>query len=169
MVKRLTARYIPGRTGWRWVKMKEAEESAAKLADTLDLVVMGYTRGKGKRAGFGVGQFLAGIRDKGKIKTVTKVGTGLTDERFRELNKRLEGISIREKPRNYEVHKNLEPDIWVEPKLVVEIAADEITKSPTHTAGLALRFPRLIKFRDDKSPNEATTLTELKDLARLQQ
>ena len=57
---------------------------------------------------------------------------------------------------------------WVTPSLVVEIAADEITKSPTHTAGIALRFPRLVKFRDDRSPNDATTLKELKRLFNLQ-
>ena len=168
MVKRANSRYVPGRTGWRWVKMKESEKAAAKLADTLDLVVMGYTRGRGKRATFGVGQFFAGVKDGGKIKTVTKVGTGLTDKQFKELSARLNKISVKEKPKNYEVDKTLEPDFWVTPELVVEIAADEITKSPNHTAGMALRFPRLIKFRDDKSADQITTLEELKELAEMQ-
>jgi DNA ligase-1 len=73
-----------------------------------------------------------------------------------------------EKPKEYEVHKDLTPDFWVEPKVVVELAADEITVSPKHTAGLALRFPRLVKFRDDKGANDATTLGELKALFKLQ-
>ena len=55
-------------------------------------------------------------------------------------------------------------DIWVEPKIVVEIKADEISKSPVHTAGLALRFPRLERFRDDKKPEESTTLNELEKM-----
>ncbi|OGM32142.1 hypothetical protein A2962_04090 [Candidatus Woesebacteria bacterium RIFCSPLOWO2_01_FULL_39_61] len=168
IVKRADSSYIAGRTGWRWVKMKEEETSYAKLADTIDCVVMGYSAGRGKRVGFGLGQFLVGVRDGDEVKTVTKVGTGLTDEQFRELKRRLKGLEVKEKPKNYLVNKLLEPDYWVTPEIVVEIAADEITKSPTHTAGLALRFPRLIKFRDDKSYEEATTVGELKNLFKLQ-
>lgn len=168
IVKRADSRYVAGRTGWRWVKMKEAEGSLAKLADTIDCVVLGFTRGKGRRAGFGVGQFLAGVRDKDTIKTITKVGTGITDEEFGELNKRLSNLVIKKKPKEYDVHKDLEPDFWVEPKLVVELAADEITKSPKHTAGFALRFPRLINFRDDKSASQVTTVDEIKKLSQLQ-
>ncbi len=168
IVKRANSRYIPGRTGWRWVKMKEAEEARAKLADTLDCVVMGYSAGRGRRAGFGVGQFLVGIKDKEKIKTVTKVGTGITDEQFGELKERLSVIEVKSKPKEYVVHKELEPDHWVVPKLVVEIAADEITKSPKHAAGYALRFPRLVRFRDDKNPSQATSIKELIKLYELQ-
>ena len=168
IIKRWDTPYIPGRTGWRWVKMKEEEAAVGKLADTVDCIVMGYSGGRGKRASFGLGQFLVGVRDKDEIKTITKVGTGLTDEQFRELKKRLSGLEVKEKPKNYLVHKLLEPDFWVEPEAVVEIAADEITKSPTHSAGLALRFPRLVKFRDDKSPKEATTVAEVKKLFEMQ-
>jgi DNA ligase-1 len=164
VVKKLGSRYVPGRTGWRWVKMKEVEASHAKLADTVDCVVMGYYKGKGKRTEFGVGAFLAGIMKDEKIVTVTKVGTGLTDEQFRELKKRLDWLVVDKKPKGYEVDKNLEPDVWVEPGLVVELAADEVTRSPIHTAGVALRFPRLIKFRDDKSVGETTSVEELKGL-----
>lgn len=168
IVKRVGGKYVPGRTGWRWVKMKEAEDKHAKLSDTVDAVVLGYTRGRGRRAVFGVGQFLAGIQEKGKISTITKVGTGITDEQFRELAKRLEKLEVKEKPKQYDVHKDLEPDFWVRPSLVVELAADEITKSPKHTSGFALRFPRLIKFRDDKSIEQATTTEEMKNLFDLQ-
>jgi DNA ligase-1 len=115
-----------------------------------------------------VGQFLVGVRNREKIKTLTKVGTGLTDEQFRELKRRLSKLETKEKPKEYVVHKNLEPDYWVEPKLVVEIAADEITKSPTHSSGLALRFPRLIRFRDDKSLDQVTTTSEVKKLFQMQ-
>ena len=168
IVKKADSLYVSGRTGWRWVKMKEVEGTHAKLADTVDGVVMGYTRGKGRRATFGVGQFLVGVRHKDKIQTATKVGTGITDLQFKKLNKKLEKIRAIRKPGEYDVPKILEPDFWVEPKLVVELAADEITKSPTHTSGYALRFPRLIKFREDKSFKEATTKSELVDIFNLQ-
>jgi DNA ligase-1 len=168
IVKRADSEYVAGRTGWRWVKMKEAESKVSKLSDTLDCVVMGYTGGRGKRVTFGIGQFLVGIKDNDKIKTVTKVGTGLTDELFREMKKRLKILEVNSQPKEYEVDKNLKPDFWVAPSLVVEIAADEITKSPKHTAGYALRFPRLIRFRDDKSPAQVTTVSEVKKLYKLQ-
>ena len=168
IVKRANSRYVAGRTGWRWVKMKEAESAVAKLADTVDCVVMGYSAGRGKRVEFGVGQFLVGIKHKDKIKTITKVGTGLTDDQFRELKKRLSKLEVKKKPKEYEVPRELEPDYWVKPGLVVEIAADEITKSPRHSSGYALRFPRLFKFRDDKSVNQATTISEVKKLFKLQ-
>lgn len=168
IVKRANSRYVAGRTGWRWVKMKEEESAKAKLADTVDCVVMGYSVGKGRRAQFGVGQFLVGVRDADKVKTVSKIGTGITDEQFGELKKRLVKIEVGEKPKNYEVNKLLIPDYWVEPKLIVEIAADEITKSPSHTSKYAFRFPRLIKFRDDKSAGQATSVGEIKKLFKLQ-
>jgi len=168
MVKKVNSGYIPGRCGWRWVKMKQGEEARGKLADTIDVVVMGYTQGRGKRAEFGVGQFLVGVKDGEKIKTTSKIGTGLTDEQFRQMKKRLTKLEVKDKPKEYEIHKNYTPDYWVTPSLVVEIAADEITKSPTHTAGIALRFPRLVRFRDDRSPDDATTLKELKRLFDLQ-
>ncbi|HJY98354.1 MAG TPA: ATP-dependent DNA ligase, partial [Patescibacteria group bacterium] len=168
VVKKAGAPYVSGRTGWNWVKMKEAEGRTGKLSDTVDCVIMGYSTGKGKRVGFGMGQFLAGIKDGDLYKTVTKVGTGLTDEQFRELKARLKEIAVGKKPGEYEVNKDLYPDFWVEPGVVVELAADEITVSPKHSAGLALRFPRLVKFRDDKRADQTTTIPELKEIARLQ-
>jgi DNA ligase-1 len=168
VVKKANGAYVSGRTGWNWVKMKEVEGKRGKLSDTLDCVVMGYTTGKGKRVGFGVGQFLAGIKDGDSFKTVTKVGTGLTDAEFKELNSRLENLVVKEKPKEYVVNKDLTPDFWVLPKVVVELAADEVTVSPKHTAGLAVRFPRLVRFRDDKSFSDVTTIDELMALFRLQ-
>lgn len=186
MVKKHNGSYKPGRKGWSWVKFKEAEGSAAKLSDTIDALVMGLYVGKGKRTEFGVGAFLIGLRaetisnsdkvtkwqssrtldefEEGKFYTISKVGTGLTDDQWRELATRSEVLRVESKPKEYEVDKNLEPDIWLDPGLVVEIAADEITKSPIHTAGLALRFPRLVKFRDDKNPQQATSVEELKEM-----
>ena len=164
IVKKLQSKYVPGRTGWRWVKMKEDEDSHAKLVDTVDCVVMGYYRGKGKRAQFGVGAFLAGVRKGKDIVTITKVGTGLTDDQFEELKERMDKLEVKDKPKEYKVDKNMNPDVWVSADLVVELAADEVTKSPVHTAGVALRFPRLIRFRDDKNVDQATSLQEVENM-----
>jgi len=169
VVKKLHADYVPGRTGWRWVKMKEVEGTTGKLPDTVDCVVMGYTRGKGKRADFGIGQFLAGIKDKEKFKSITKVGTGLTDEQLQTLSKRLEKLVVKERPVEYaEVHTDLVPDFWVRPDVVVELAGDDLTVSTKHKAGYALRFPRLVRFRDDKDVAQTTTIGEVKKLFSLQ-
>lgn len=165
VVKKTGSFYTSGRTGWNWVKMKEAEGSQGKLSDTIDCVVMGYTQGKGKRSGFGIGQFLAGIKDGDCFKTITKVGTGLTDEQFKQINQRLKKLQVNEKPKEYKVHKDLTPDFWVMPNLVVELAADEITKSPKHSANWALRFPRLVRFRDDKNSSQITTIEEIREIA----
>ena len=168
IVKKTSAKYVPGRTGYRWVKMKEVELTQGKLADTVEVLIMGYTQGQGKRAQFGLGQFLAGIIDMGIYKSITKVGTGISEEQLVYLAKELRKLRTEKQPSNYEVHKDLWPDFWVEPKIVVELAADEITKSPKHTAGLALRFPRLVKFRPDKNPEQVTTLNEVKKLYEMQ-
>lgn len=188
MVKKWQGVYNPGRKGWSWVKFKEAEGSAAKLSDTVDALVMGLYVGKGKRTEFGVGAFLIGIKselqatsdpsshkasegqskpqafEEGKFYTISKVGTGLTDEQWIQLKVQSEKFKVKDKPKEYEVDKNLEPDVWLDPGLVVEIAADEITKSPIHTARLALRFPRLVKFREDKSAQQVTSISELEQI-----
>ena len=161
LVKQVDGQYMPGRTGFNWVKFKEAEDSRAKLADTIDCVIMGYYLGKGKRSDFGLGAFLVGVKSGDKILTLAKVGTGITDEVFRELNVRMQECKSVKMPTEYNVPKTLEPDLWVEPKVIVEVAADEITVSPTHSAGYALRFPRLVKFRDDKAVEQITTLEEI--------
>lgn len=167
VVKRANGKYVSGRTGWNWVKMKEEEGHLGRLSDTLDCIVMGYFSGKGKRAQFGLGKILVGIKDGGVIRTLTKVGTGLTEEMLVEIRKRLDQLKSSDKPKEYEAQKDLIPDVWAIPKLVVEVTADSISKSTKHSLGLSLRFPRFIKIREDKSPNEATTLKELKDISTM--
>jgi len=166
MIKKIDAPYKPGARGYHWVKYKKTTEEG--VADTIDCLVMGTYKGKGRRSGFGVGAFLVGIKDKDKFKTVSKIGTGLTDEQWRELERRTRIISTKEKPKKYVLDKNLNPDTWVKPSLVVEILADEITKSPIHSAGLALRFPRLVRFRDDKKAENSNNLQVLKKLFEMQ-
>lgn len=163
MVKKYDGEYQPGRTGWNWVKFKEVEEARGKLKDTIDGVVMGYYAGRGKRSAFGVGAFLLGVRNEatGEIVTIAKIGTGLSDDQWRELKQRVDERISQNQPKEYTVAEALKPDVWAEPAIVVEVAADELTKSPLHTAKLGLRFPRLVRFRDDKRFDQTTSLAEL--------
>jgi DNA ligase-1 len=166
IAKKIDGIYQPGARGWNWIKYKRSYSS--KINDTIDCLVMGYDFGKGKRTGFGLGAFLVGVLDKDTFVTVAKIGTGLTDEEWKELKIKSQPLKIKEKPVNYKVDKLSECDVWISPNIVVEIKADEITKSPTHTAGLALRFPRLERFRDDKKPQETTTLKEVEKMYQTQ-
>ncbi len=165
VVKKWDSPYEPGRRGFSWVKFKEEEGKTGKLTDTIDAVVMGYYRGEGKRSGFGIGAFLVGVKKGESFVTVTKIGTGVSDELWKELKSRLNDLKVNEKPKEYaQVNKIFLPDVWVAPKLVVELAGDDLTKSPTHGAGIAVRFPRLVKIRDDKAPKDVTTTKELEQM-----
>lgn len=173
VAKKLDVAYQAGARGYHWVKYKKHTEGG--LADTIDCVLMGAFYGRGKRAGFGVGGFLLGVREKEKYYTISNLGTGLTDDQFRQMRKTVEALAVDKKPKEYVVDKLAEPDIWVSPKVVLEILADEITISPRHTAGrgrtgkgYSLRFPRLIRVREDKNPEDATTVAEVKKLYKLQ-
>lgn len=166
VIKQYDSAYQPGRRGWSWVKFKEEETSEAKLSDTIDAVVMGYWYGKGKRNQFGIGAFLIGVAgDNDQILTLSKVGTGLSDEQWREMVTRCTSLLTTSMPTRYVVNKLLTPDVWVDPGVIVEVAGDELTKSPTHSAGVALRFPRLVRFRDDKSVEQITTQQELASIS----
>ncbi|HUV42476.1 MAG TPA: ATP-dependent DNA ligase [Patescibacteria group bacterium] len=169
VVKKWYEAYDPGRRGYTWVKFKQEKgKKGGGLTDTLDCVVMGYYKGKGKRTEFGLGAFLVGVRNGGKFLTISKIGTGLTDDQWREMYQRCRQVKVKEKPKEYQVNKNLVPDSWCSPRIMVEIEADNITKSPIHAAQYALRFPRLVRFRDDKSSSETTTLKEAEKLYQLQ-
>jgi DNA ligase-1 len=123
---------------------------------------MGYYRGEGKRSTFGIGAFLVGVRSGDTFLSVTKVGTGVSDEQWKTLAKNFNAYKVPVHPKEYpEVSAMLEPDVWLKPALVVEIAGDDLTKSPSHGAGYAVRFPRLVRERHDKNPAQVTTVTEL--------
>ncbi len=175
VVKKPNSIYQPGKRNFNWIKLKRGE--GGHLSDTIDCVILGYNYGQGKRSHFGIGAFLVGVYNKEKdhFQTVAKVGTGMTDEEWKTLKKKCDHEKTEEKPKNIECDKNLYPDVWIWPKIVCEIMADEITVSPIHTAGkteqtlgYALRFPRFMKYRLDKSATEATTVKELKELYGLQ-
>lgn len=167
IVKRPDSKYEAGARNFNWIKLKR--HSSGELKDTIDCVILGYIFGKGKRAEFGAGALLVGVYDKKKDEfvTVSKIGTGLTDEEWREIHSRADKIKLDHKPAR--VTSKITPSVWVNPEIVIEVLADEITRSPLHTAGededkvgYALRFPRLVKFReDDKLPEDGTSVEEL--------
>lgn len=167
IVKRPDSKYEAGARNFNWVKLKR--HSSGELKDTIDCVILGYIFGRGKRSSFGAGALLVGVYDnkKDEFVTVSKIGTGLTDEEWREIHKRADKIKVDHKPAR--VESILTPSVWIKPEIVIEVLADEITRSPNHTAGMigdepgyALRFPRLVRFRGaDKKAEDATTVKEL--------
>ena len=178
VAKDLDAPYIAGARKFSWIKMKRSYKG--ELSDTVDLVVVGYYRGRGIRTEFGFGGMLAAVYNEktDMFETITRIGTGFTEENMRALKKLFEKIKTAKRPAR--VESLIEPDYWIEPKYVVTVRADEITKSPMHTAGrhkegdeeigYALRFPRIVSngIREDKSPEEATTTKEILEMFRQQ-
>jgi DNA ligase 1 len=170
VAKRLDSPYQAGARNFNWVKLKRT--TSGQLNDTIDVVLLGYYRGKGKRTDFGAGALLAGVydSDRDEFVTISKLGTGLSDQGWREIHERLTKLEVGERPAR--VTSVLVPDAWLEPSIVVEVLADEITPSPRHTAGMtadqpgfALRFPRIVSFRTaDKKPEDATSVREIREM-----
>ncbi len=160
--------YTPGTRGWLWIKWKR--EYQKELADTFDLVVVGAFAGRGKRSGtYGALLCAAYNPDKEVFETFCKLGSGFTDKQLSMLPKIFP--QVRQQPKNVVVAKNMKPDFWVEPKTVIEVLGAEITKSQLHTCGggLALRFPRFVRYRPDKSPEQATTPQEIMQILKKRQ
>ena len=168
LVKEANSHYHAGQRKFSWIKFKRAMEG--RLADTVDCLLMGYYYGRGKRQKFGIGALLVGVYSpaKNKFFTISKVGTGLSDQQWTALHRQVRRLVCRQKPRNYQVSKDLTPDVWLNPGLVLEISADVISKSPNHSSGFSLRFPRFQRIRD-KSPVEITTLREIRELFKIQE
>jgi DNA ligase 1 len=171
VVKRPDARYQPGKRNFNWIKLKRTEEG--HLEDTIDCVILGYYAGKGKRTKFGLGALLVGVYNKkeDRFETIAKIGTGMTDVEWHELKKKCDAHRVKEQPHNVVCVKELQPDVWVSPDIVCSIRADEITLSPLHSAGkthdklgYALRFPRFMGFREDKTATDATEVQEIRRL-----
>lgn len=165
IVKSQDGVYQAGTRGWNWIKWKK--EYVQEMVDTFDLVVAGAFFGRGKRRGvYGALLCAAYNSQKDHFETICKLGTGLTDEVLAELPQKLKKYEIARKPARVEAKKEMEADVWFEPKVVVEVLAAEITKSPHHTcgSGLALRFPRFVRFREDKKAEQATTSKEVEGM-----
>jgi DNA ligase-1 len=167
--------YQAGARGWLWIKYKRDYKS--EMTDTVDLVVVGAFHGRGKRGGTYGAILLASYDfERDVFETVTKCGTGFTDEDLAKLPKMMEKHRLLHKsPR---VNSTLEADVWFEPKVVIEVIGAEITLSPIHTAamdairkgsGLAVRFPRFTgNYRLDKAAEDATTTKELIEMYQSQ-
>ncbi len=166
--------YQAGARGWLWIKYKRDYKS--EMSDTVDLVVIGGFYGKGRRGGK-IGTLLMAAYDPetDTFKSVCKVGSGFTDEDLDKMEDILRPYIRDTKPPR--VESELKPDIWVEPALVAEILGAELTLSPVHTccygwartgAGISIRFPRFIRWRPDKGPEDATTTKELYEMYQRQ-
>jgi DNA ligase 1 len=175
VIKDLKSTYKAGARGYAWIKFKP--EYRPNMRDTIDLVIVGANHGMGRRAGV-YGAFLLAAYDEKSdtFKTTTKVGTGFSDLDLENISKKLDEYKVEMKsPR---VDSKVNPEVWFEPKMVIEIIASEITLSPIYSAGLdliregagfALRFPKFTgKIRDDKGPEDATTVQELLEIYQKQ-
>ncbi len=171
MAKSLASTYDAGARGFQWIKFKK--EYSTALSDTIDLVAVGAFAGRGKRAGTYGALLMAAYDDKADVfRTTCKLGTGFDDETLFGLKERFQGAVVPH--RHARVDSQLTPDVWLEPRFVLEVKGAEITVSPVHTcardairkgAGLAVRFPRFTgKWRDDKKPEDATTQKELLEM-----
>jgi DNA ligase-1 len=167
--KKLDSIYKPGTRDYDWIKLKASSRS--ELVDTVDATIIGYYLGRGARAKFGIGALLVAVynRKKDKFESLAKIGTGIKDDEWLKYKKVLDELKVPKKPDDVVIDKELYPDVWVEPKIVSEIEADEITKSKNHTAGrskssqygYSLRFPRMKNFSRDKQATECTTVEEI--------
>ncbi len=174
VAKRLDAPYQAGARGFHWIKLKRSYKG--ELTDTIDVVVVGYFRGRGMRAKLGIGALLGAVYDPDSdtFKTVAKIGSGLTEEEWVRLREMLDAIRVEHRPAR--VESLLDADVWVEPRYVLTVLADEITRSPVHTCGrtdeepgYALRFPRVVGWiREDKGPEDATTVKEILSMFQMQ-
>jgi len=155
--------YQAGVRGWNWIKWKK--EYVKDMVDTFDLVVVGAFFGRGRRSGTYGALLCACYNEEEDIfETVCKLGTGLTDEMLAELPTKLKEYKIDKRPARLLIKKEMTPDVWFTPSVVVEVLAAEITKSPYHALGLALRFPRFIRFREEKKAEQATTSSEIREM-----
>ncbi|GKZ12339.1 ATP-dependent DNA ligase LigA [Haladaptatus sp. T7] len=151
MLKNPDSTYSPGRRGKNWRKRKPDVE-------TVDLVVTGAEWGEGRRASF-LGTFLLSARtEDGDFETLGKVATGITDEELAELTELLEPHIATQDGQTVEIS----------PDVVFEVGYEEIQESPTYSSGFALRFPRFLGVRDDKTPESADSLERIERLAEMQ-
>lgn len=152
MMKNLDGRYKPGNRVGYMVKLKPTME-------TLDLVIVSAEWGEGKRSGWLTSYTLACI-DEGEYKTIGKVATGIKELEdaggvtFEEMTEMLQPLVVHESGR----------DVEVKPEVVIEVKFNEIQQSPTYESGYALRFPRLVTVRDDRDPEDISSLSFIRSL-----
>jgi DNA ligase 1 len=171
--------YEPSKRSRNWLKVKK--DYLSGIGDSLDLVVLGAYYGKGKRTSW-YGAFLLAAYNSStqNYETVCNIGTGFSEQLLEELHTALEEHVI-DRPKPFYSHssvKNDQPDVWFDARFVWEVKTADLTLSPRYRAaidemgvnkGISLRFPRFIKQRDDKKPDEATTTRAVAEMYRNQQ
>jgi DNA ligase-1 len=146
VLKRKAGSYEPGRRSGSWLKIKRPHGS-------LDVVVTAAETGSGRRAIY-LSDYTFAVRDGDRYLNVGKAYSGLTDDEVRELTRVLRAVST----------DRFGKVTLVRPEVVLEVAFDGVQKSPRHKSGYALRFPRIVRWRRDKAPEEADTLDRVKEL-----
>jgi DNA ligase-1 len=148
MAKKPDSPYTPGIRGKRWLKIKP-------VLEPLDLVIVAAEYGYGRRHEW-ISDYYLAARDieTGEFLTVGKTFKGLTDAEIIEMTRRLKELTVKEEPRR----------VFVIPKIVVEVTYNEIQKSPKYKCGMALRFARINRIRDDKTPEEADTVQRVREI-----
>lgn len=168
MIKNPDSEYEAGSRGYNWIKFKADYD--AKLADTFDLVPVGAYWGQGRRGGWYGALLLACYNEEaGRFESLCRLATGFDDATLATLEKRFAPHVAKAKPKD--VDSTMEPDLWLQPKVVLEVQGAELTLSPNHRcawgvvkedAGLSVRFPRFTgRWRDDKAATQATTTKEV--------
>ncbi|KAL8914516.1 MAG: hypothetical protein Q9171_000869 [Xanthocarpia ochracea] len=173
--------YEPSKRSRNWLKVKK--DYLTGIGDSLDLVVLGAYYGKGKRTSV-YGAFLLACYNSTKqtYETVCNIGTGFSEAILEELHSTLSEITI-EKPKPFYLHSTVpkdQPDVWFEPRIVWEVKTADLTLSPRYKAGaeglgdasgkgISLRFPRFLKVREDKKPEQATESRMVVELYRKQE
>jgi DNA ligase-1 len=146
MVKDLNSAYTPGRRGKAWLKLKK------ELA-TLDVVVTAVEWGHGKRAKV-LSDYTFAVRDGDQLLNVGKAYSGLTDAEISEMTEWFLAHTIEDQGFRR----------TVEPRIVLEVAFNNVMRSDRHASGYALRFPRILRLRTDKSPDEINTLDNVQEI-----
>lgn len=176
IVKTLDDSYEPSKRSSHWLKLKK--DYLDGVGDTFDLVPIGAWYGKGKRTGV-YGSYLLAIwdSDNEQYQVITKIGTGFSEELLKDLSQTMGSHVIPSAKGYFNCPDSLTPDVWFEPKTVWEVKAADLSISPVYRAGIGLvdegkgisiRFPRLVRVRDDKGPEDSTSPDQVADMYRSQ-